>query len=129
MPQARGPATCGKRWFARNRPARCGWSKGSHIVVRKLYPGEQSYVFQNADGRSLFVIPYERDFSLIGATELDYAGDPADAYASRDEIAYLCRGASEYLNLPVTPRQVVWAYCGVRPLHDQARARHRGRAA
>ena len=92
--------------------------KGSHIVVRKLYDGEQCYIFQNADQRIFFVIPYEREFSLIGTTDLDYSGDPADASASSEEIAYLCRGATEYLKVPVTPDQVVWTYSGVRPLYD-----------
>jgi glycerol-3-phosphate dehydrogenase len=101
-----------------NASARVRMVKGSHIVVRKLYPGEQSYIFQNADGRIFFVIPYERDFSLIGTTDLDYEGDPADASASADEIAYLCAGATEYLLRPVTPDQVVWTYSGVRPLYD-----------
>jgi glycerol-3-phosphate dehydrogenase len=93
--------------------------KTSQIVVRKLYPGEQGYVFQTADGRAVSVTPYERDFSLIAATELDFAGDPADAHATRHEIAYLCRCASEYLKVPVTPRAVVWTYSGVRALFDR----------
>ena len=92
--------------------------KGSHIVVRRLYPGEQCYIFQNADNRIFFVIPYQGEFSLIGTTDLDYVGDPADAHATGEEVAYLCRGASEYLARPVTPDQVVWTYSGVRPLYD-----------
>ena len=101
-----------------NSAARVRMVKGSHIVVHRLYPGPQCYIFQNSDGRIIFVIPYEQDFTLIGTTDLDYEGDPAEASATRDEIAYLCRGASEYLRRPVTPDQVVWTYSGVRPLHD-----------
>ncbi len=92
--------------------------KGSHLVVRRLYPGEQCYIFQNTDGRIFFVIPYERDFSLIGTTDMDYQGDPSDAAASSEEIAYLCKGASDYLRAEVTPADVVWTYSGVRPLYD-----------
>lgn len=101
-----------------NTSARVRMVKGSHIVVRKLYDGDQCYIFQNADNRIFFVIPYERDFSLIGTTDGDYQGDPALAEASADEIAYLCRCATEYLKQPVTPDQVVWTYSGVRPLYD-----------
>ena len=36
------------------------------------------YIFQNADNRIFFVIPYEQDFSLIGTTDLDYQGDPGE---------------------------------------------------
>jgi len=101
-----------------NTAAKLRMVKGSHIVVRKLYPGGQCYVFQNEDRRIVFVIPYERDFTLIGTTDLDYEGDPADVSASTEEIAYLCRSASAYLRVPVTPAQLVWTYSGVRPLFD-----------
>jgi len=99
-------------------PASVRLVQGSHIVVPRLYPEDHCYVFQNADGRIFFVIPYERDFTLIGTTDRDYQGDPAQVRASEEEIAYLCRAASEYLRQPVTPDQVVWSYSGVRPLYD-----------
>ncbi len=92
--------------------------QGSHIVVPKLYDHDRCYIFQNADNRIFFAIPYERDFTLIGTTDLDYHGDPAEAHASGAEIKYLCDGASTYFRLPVRPEQVVWTYSGVRPLYD-----------
>ena len=101
-----------------NTAGRVRMVKGSHIVVPRLYPEDHSYIFQNADNRIFFVIPYEQDFCLIGTTDLDYQGDPADVHASPEEIAYLCRGASDYLATPVTSDQVVWTYSGVRPLYD-----------
>jgi glycerol-3-phosphate dehydrogenase len=94
--------------------------QGSHIVVPKLYDHAGCYIFQNADNRIFFVIPYERDFTLIGTTDQDYRGDPASVHASADEIAYLCRSASAYLRVPVTPDRVVWTYSGVRPLYDES---------
>ena len=101
-----------------NSPARVRLVQGSHIVVKRLYPEEHCYIFQNADRRIFFVIPYERDFTLIGTTDRDYQGDPAKVHASPDEIAYLCAAASAYFVRPVTPDQVVWSYSGVRPLYD-----------
>ncbi len=101
-----------------NTPAAVRMVQGSHIVVPRLYPEEHCYILQNADGRIFFVIPYERDFTLIGTTDQDYQGDPAEVRASADEVAYLCRSASEYLARPVTPQDVVWTYSGVRPLYD-----------
>ncbi len=93
--------------------------KGSHLVVPRLYDHNGCYIFQNEDKRIFFVIPYETDFTLIGTTDLDWHGDPADVAASPDEIDYLCRATSEYLRVPVRPDQVVWTYSGVRPLHDE----------
>ena len=101
-----------------NAPARIRLVQGSHIVVPKLYAGKHSYIFQNADGRILFAIPYEGDFTLIGTTDRDFNGDPARVAASTEEIDYLCCAASEYFSQPVTPNNVVWSYSGVRPLYD-----------
>ena len=92
--------------------------KGSHIVVPRLYPHDRAYLLQNADGRVVFTIPYEGDFTLIGTTDVDYEGDPAHVTASASEIAYLCTVASSYFRTPVVPAQVVWSYAGVRPLYD-----------
>lgn len=92
--------------------------QGSHIVVRKLYGHDRAYMFQNEDGRIVFVIPYENDFTLIGTTDRDYTGDPAKVEITKDEIDYLCRSVSGYLARPVTPSDVVWTYAGVRPLYD-----------
>jgi glycerol-3-phosphate dehydrogenase len=90
--------------------------KGSHIVVKRLFEHDNAYIFQHRDGRIVFAIPYERDFTLIGTTDLDYQGDANAVVISADEIAYLCQLASEYFTQPITPADVVWTYSGVRPL-------------
>ncbi|WP_375449875.1 glycerol-3-phosphate dehydrogenase [uncultured Devosia sp.] len=92
--------------------------KGSHIVVHKLYEHDRCYIFQNADGRIIFAIPYEQDFTLIGTTDLDYHDDPKDVKISDAETDYLCSAASEYFARPVTREQIAWTYSGVRPLFD-----------
>jgi len=92
--------------------------KGSHIVVPRLFGHERAYIFQNPDGRIGFAIPYEGNFTLIGTTDEDFSGDPADAVASDAEITYLCAAVSAYFRKPVTPGDVVWTYSGVRPLYD-----------
>jgi len=75
-------------------------------------------MFQNSDGRIVFVIPYQDDFTLIGTTDRDYHGDPSKVKATSEEIQYLCDAVSEYLARHVTPADVVWDYAGVRPLYD-----------
>jgi glycerol-3-phosphate dehydrogenase len=101
-----------------NARAKVRLVQGSHIVVKKLYEHDRAYMFQNADGRIVFVIPYQDDFTLIGTTDRDYHGDPAKVKATTDEIKYLCDSVSEYLAKPVVPEDVVWTYAGVRPLYD-----------
>jgi glycerol-3-phosphate dehydrogenase len=101
-----------------NAPARVRLVKGSHIVTRRLYDDDRCYIFQNADRRICFVIPYEDEFSLIGTTDQDFQGDPAQAAITEAETDYLCGAVSEYLRRPVTRADVVWSYAGVRPLYD-----------
>ena len=92
--------------------------KGSHIVVPRLYDGEQAYTLQGADGRVVFAIPYQDRFTLIGTTDIPYEGDPARVEASAEEIDYLCRTIGDYFQQAPTPAEAVWAYSGVRPLFD-----------
>ncbi|WP_428032412.1 glycerol-3-phosphate dehydrogenase [Ancylobacter sp.] len=101
-----------------NSPANVRLVQGSHIVVPRLYEHDRAYIFQNADGRIIFAIPYEQDFTLIGTTDRDFGRTPTKPVASEEEIAYLCAAASEYFRQPVTPGDVVWTYSGVRPLYD-----------
>jgi glycerol-3-phosphate dehydrogenase len=101
-----------------NARAKVRLVQGSHIVVRKLYEHDRAYMFQNSDGRIVFAIPYQDDFTLIGTTDRDYHGDPAKVKATPEEIKYLCDSVSEYLAKPVTTEDVVWTYAGVRPLYD-----------
>lgn len=104
--------------LGRDAPADVRLVQGSHIVVPKLFDHGRCYIFQNADKRIIFAIPYERDFTLIGTTDLDYAGDPAKVAASKEEVEYLCAAASEYFAQAVEPKDVVWTYSGVRPLYN-----------
>jgi len=99
-------------------PAAVRLVKGSHIVVNRLFRHDRCYVLQNKDRRVFFVIPFERDYTLIGTTDLDYSGDLDAVQVSPEEIAYLCAAASNYFRTPVTADQVVWSYSGVRPLYD-----------
>lgn len=92
--------------------------KGSHIVVPKLYDHDRAYTFQNTDGRVIFSIPYEGEYTLIGTTDTPFEGDPYTAAADEQEIEYLCAATSEYFETTIVPEKVVWHYSGVRPLYD-----------
>ncbi|HEY9057807.1 MAG TPA: glycerol-3-phosphate dehydrogenase [Aurantimonas sp.] len=92
--------------------------QGSHIVTRKLYEHDRAYIFQNADDRIIFTIPYEEDFTLVGTTDQDFDGDPGDAAITEAETQYLLSAASEYFKRPVIADDIVWSYSGVRPLFD-----------
>lgn len=92
--------------------------RGSHIVTRKLFEHDKSYFFQGSDGRIIFAIPYEQDFTLIGTTDQDHSDPDTRPECSEEERDYLLGFASEYFAKPVTKEDVVWSYSGVRPLYD-----------
>ena len=92
--------------------------KGSHIVTRRLFSGSHAYILQNPDGRIVFAIPYEDDFTLIGTTDVDWQGDPGRVVIEQAEIDYLCESANRWLHRPIGPEDVVWTFAGIRPLHD-----------
>lgn len=92
--------------------------KGSHIIIPRKYAGDHAYIFQNADNRIIFAIPYEQDFTLIGTTDVPYDHREGPVKISPEEITYLCDAASEYFSENIEPDDVVWTYSGVRPLYD-----------
>jgi len=92
--------------------------KGSHIVTKKLFSGNHSYIFQNSDERIIFAIPYEKNYTLIGTTDIPYEAEVESVQISDEEVRYLCEAASEYFTKPITKKDVVWTYSGVRPLFD-----------
>ncbi|TIU08302.1 MAG: glycerol-3-phosphate dehydrogenase, partial [Mesorhizobium sp.] len=92
--------------------------QGSHMVIGKKFDDPRAYFFQNKDGRIIFAIPYEEEFTLIGTTDRDFPGDPHEVKISDTEIDYLCAAASEYFAQPVKRSDIVWTYSAVRPLYD-----------
>ncbi|MGR3492383.1 MAG: glycerol-3-phosphate dehydrogenase [Shimia sp.] len=92
--------------------------RGSHIVTKKLFDHGKCYFFQGEDGRIIFAIPYETDFTLIGTTDVEHKDPDTTPVATEEEQAYLCRFASNYFKKPITLDDVVWTYSGVRPLYD-----------
>jgi glycerol-3-phosphate dehydrogenase len=99
-------------------PADLRLDKGSHIVVRRLFGHDRGYIFQTADGRVVFVLPYERDFTLVGTTDGGFSGDPGAVKPSQEEINYLCAVVNDHLRAVIAPADVIWAFAGVRSLHD-----------
>ena len=101
-----------------DKPSGLRLVQGSHIVTRKLYDHDRAYIFQNADHRIVFAIPWQGEFTMIGTTDRDWTASPEKIEASEDEIAYLCAAVDEYFERAVTPADVVWAWSGVRALVD-----------
>lgn len=92
--------------------------RGSHIVTNRLYDHDKCYFFQGTDGRIIFAIPYETDFTLIGTTDADHEDPSVKPECTPEEQQYLVDFANEYFKTEISRDDIVWTYSGVRPLYD-----------
>ncbi len=92
--------------------------RGSHIVLNKMFEHQQPYFLQLPDGRVIFAIPYETDYTLVGTTDHDHEGDAQNVKCTPEEQDYLLEAVGEFFKTPPTSKDIVWAYSGVRPLYD-----------
>ncbi|MDU9006847.1 glycerol-3-phosphate dehydrogenase [Sedimentitalea todarodis] len=92
--------------------------RGSHIVTRRLYGHDKCYFFQGTDGRIIFAIPYETDFTLIGTTDAEHHDPNVPPECTPKERQYLVNFANQYFKQDIEDADIVWTYSGVRPLYD-----------
>jgi len=92
--------------------------RGSHIVTRRLFDHDKSYFFQGVDGRIMFAIPYETDFTLIGTTDQEHEDPATPPVCTPAEQSYMVDFVNAYLADPISISDIVWSYSGVRPLYD-----------
>lgn len=89
-------------------------TKGIHLVIPPAT--EHAHVlFAESDGRLLFVVPWGSDASIVGTTDTDYQGDPADAAATDEDVRYLQEAVRR--TLPHAPvDKILFTWAGVRAL-------------
>lgn len=92
--------------------------QGSHLIVPRLYDGEHAYILQNEDRRIVFAIPYLRQFTLIGTTDREYQGDPAQISISEAETDYLLNVVNAHFKRQLSRQDILRSFSGVRPLCD-----------
>ncbi len=91
-------------------------SKGSHILLPlNVLPSEDALLIPKTDdGRVLFAVPWMGRL-LVGTTEKEVAVED-ELCVTEDEVEFILRQLNQYLEIPVTPGQVVSAFAGARPL-------------
>ena len=85
----------------------------SQIVVKRLFDHDNVYVFQNGDRRMIYAIPFQQDFTLIGAAEEELTGDPGIVSATAADVAYLCAAVNRYFRERVEPADAIHAMSGI----------------
>ncbi|CAG0937848.1 glycerol-3-phosphate dehydrogenase [Gammaproteobacteria bacterium] len=95
-----------------------GGSKGTHLVTAPL-PGlgaSACYAEAAADGRPFFIIPWN-GMTLIGTTDIPFAGNPGEVRSDPAEVDYLLAEARRlFPGAPLSRAGVHYSYVGVRPL-------------
>ncbi len=92
--------------------------RGSHLVVKRQYEHDKAYFFQGKDGRIIFAIPYEKDFTLIGTTDIEHESPDIRPVCSDSEQEYLLEFANQYFKNPILSDDVIWQYSGMRALYE-----------
>ncbi|MEA9979801.1 MULTISPECIES: glycerol-3-phosphate dehydrogenase [unclassified Pseudomonas] len=90
--------------------------QGSHLIVPRLYEGENAFILQNEDQRIVFAIPYLERFTIIGTTDREYQGDPSTVSITEGEIEYLLNVVNEHFKKQLSRNDILHTYSGVRPL-------------
>jgi len=77
-------------------PAAFRLCKGIHLVLPRL-PGKDALLsVSETDGRVIFFVPWY-GLTLLGTTDTDYAGNPADVAVEQGDVDYLLRAANRVL--------------------------------
>ncbi len=92
--------------------------KGSHVIIPRAFEGDQAYILQQKDGRIVFFIPYEGQYTLIGTTEEAFDKDLYDPRISDAETEYLIDAYNTHFKDEIQKSDLLWTYSGVRPLFD-----------
>lgn len=101
-------------------PPLMGGTKGSHLWTRhrpliESLAGQGVYA-EAGDGRPVFVLPLGEG-ALVGTTDLPFSGDPAEAVASEEELAYLLDLVNTiFPQTGLSRPHIALHQCGVRPL-------------
>jgi glycerol-3-phosphate dehydrogenase len=91
-------------------------SSGVHIVLDRQFSASEMGVLipKTEDGRLIFLLPW-LGHTLVGTTD-----NPAEVednpQASDEDVAYILRQLSNYVATPITEKDILARWCGLRPL-------------
>lgn len=113
---AAGPYADGLNELLNNKTSsNLAFSKGIHLVVRKLTKDDRVLAFWDEEERLFYVIPMH-DRSVIGTTDTR-VGQP-ETQVSDEDRDFVLRQINRSMNLeiPLTKDDIIAERCGVRPL-------------
>jgi glycerol-3-phosphate dehydrogenase len=93
-------------------------TKGVHLVYhRKDFPINDTFAMNSIDDRRFFFAIRRNEWVLVGTTDTDFSGDPAESYCTREDADYL-RNTIKILfpGAKIDDEYIHGTYAGLRPL-------------
>ena len=94
-------------------------TKGVHLQYKRKHVKNNmaSIVFSISDGRAFFVLPRNKEFTIIGTTDTDYKEDLANPFCSKEDADYLIESVKFYFpKAELDYKNILSTYAGIRPL-------------
>ena len=94
-------------------------TRGTHLMVPRARVGNRHAVLfaSPLDGRAMFVLPWNENWTYIGTTDTDDVEGPDDLAPKPSDLVYLLRSANAvYPAARLDSGDVVSAWAGLRPL-------------
>ncbi|MFX1498384.1 MAG: FAD-dependent oxidoreductase [Promethearchaeota archaeon] len=94
-------------------------TKGVHLQFRRKHIKNNmaTIVFSISDGRAFFVLPRNKDFTIIGTTDTDYKEDLKVPFCNKEDVDYLIESVKFYFpNSELDYNNILSTYAGIRPL-------------
>ncbi len=127
---ATGPWVCDfitKMGVGKNDPdlPKVTFAKDSHLIFPRQYDGEHAYILRQSDGSKVYVMPYEGDYTLVGASheECEEGVYPREVRISENETRFLIDAYNTAFERPVKQSDIVFAFSAVHPVSIECAAR------
>jgi len=94
-------------------------TKGVHLIYRREHVKNKMATIVRSidDDRAFFVLPRDRDFTVIGTTDTDYNEDLKNPFINKEDADYLIRSVKHYFpKASLDYSNIVSTYAGIRPL-------------
>jgi glycerol-3-phosphate dehydrogenase len=91
-------------------------TKGIHIITKRIVEDDTVVVITADDERGMFVIPFRKNYSLIGTTDTFFDTDYDHVEITKEDIDYVVSAVNNDFPNSITNEDVISAYSGIRPL-------------
>ena len=94
-------------------------TKGVHLQFKREHVKNNmaTIIRSIADDRAFFVLPRNKNYTIIGTTDTDYKDNLANPFCNRDDADYLITSVKHYFpNAELDYNNILSTYAGIRPL-------------